>query len=316
MDNNKNPNFDEILQHLEMVKATGKVNFYSVKYSFRNRKDNFAVCLPDNMNGQFLQDICDYLVVRSERKCMPFNPVSCETETYERIPLNEIQSHWINILKLIEDAKGFKDGENKKIVSEANLSVCLLQYRNTLYYICSKQKTLTGLLRGKRVLMSCNDKLELVYYFKLFLLNGGVDFIVCGVGLLEEQQAFIFERENFFAIFNYYEHLKRSVQEKLFEIDQWKFLESAELIRNKSNQKNVYLNLSKVFSDQEYLQQMKQVHPAELKKRLINKSDGSFTENDFEGEKLLVTAQNLEKVMRMLAKGFKYNFFTDKAEEL
>lgn len=47
---------------------------------------------------------------------------------------------------------------------------------------------------------------------------------------------------------------------------------------------------------------MKQVSPADLKTRLINKSGGSITENDFEGEKLLVTSQNLDKVMKMLAK--------------
>lgn len=46
---------------------------------------------------------------------------------------------------------------------------------------------------------------------------------------------------------------------------------------------------------------MKQVSPADLKTRLINKSGGSITENDFEGEKLLVTSQNLDKVMKMLA---------------
>lgn len=316
MDNSRESNLDEILHHLEMVKATGKVNFYSVKYFLRNQKNNFAVCLPGNMNSQFLGDICCYLNGWSESKCVPFNPVSHEEGTYEHISLSEIQSHWNNILKLIGEAKNFKDGENKKLVSEANMSVCLLQYRDIQYYLCAKQQTLTGLLRGKRVLMSCNDKLELVEAGRLFLLNGGVDFIVHGIGLPEEQRTFLLGRENFFAIFKYYEHLKRSVQEKLSEIDQWDFLVSVELIRNKSEQKNVYLNLSKVFSDQEYLRQMRQVHPAELKKRLLNKSGGSFTENDFEGEKLLVTAQNLERVMRMLAKGFKYNFFTDKAEEL
>lgn len=316
MDNNKNLNLDEILRHSALVKVTGKVNFYSVKYFLRNKNDNFAIGLPDNMNSGFLGDICDHLEALSDRRCVPFNPVSYEAETYEHLSLNEIKNHWNDILKLIKEEKDFKDDENKKKVSKANLSICLLQYKNVYYYICSRQQTLTGLLKGKRVLMSGNDKLEEVDAGKLFLLNGGVDFIVCGVGPLEEHQVFIFEREKFFAIFNYYEHLKHSVQERLSEVNQWDFLVSAELIKNKSEQKNVYLNLSKVFSDQEYLLQMKQVRPAELKKRLINKSGGSFSENDFEGEKLLVTPQNLEKVMKMLAKGFKYNFFTDKAEEL
>lgn len=316
MDHSTDPNLDEILQHLAMVKVTGKVNFYSVKYRLRNKKDNFAVCLPDNMNRQFLEDICGYLDDRSDRRCVPFNPVCYEAGTYEHLPLSEIQSHWSDILNLIREARDFKDDANKRLVSEANLSVCILRYKNTDYYICSKQQTLVGLLRGKRVLMSCNDQLEPVEAGKLFLLNGGVDFVVRCVSPMEAQDVFIVERDNFFNIFRYSEHLKSTVRNQISTVDRWDFLESAELIRNKVDQKNVYLNLAKIFSDQEYLRQMKQVHPAELKRRLINKSDGSFTEKDFKGEKLLVTAQNLDKVMRMLAKGFKYNFFTDKAEEL
>ena len=140
--------------------------------------------------------------------------------------------------------------------------------------------------------------------------------MICAAGAPERHWAFIFERSNFISIFNYYDHLKRSVQSKLPEIDRWDFLASTELIKNKSEQKNVYLNLARVFSDQDYLGQMKQVRPADLKSRLINKSGGVFTENDFEGEKLLVTPQNLDKVMKMLAKGFKYNFFADRAEEV
>ena len=39
------------------------------------------------------------------------------------------------------------------------------------------------------------------------------------------------------------------------------------------------------------------------------------TENDFDGEQLVVTVQNLDTVMKMLAKGFKFNFFTNVAEQ-
>ncbi len=316
MEKDSNLNLDELLQHSASIKMCGKVNFYSVKYFVRNQKDNFAICLPGNMNEQFLRDICEHLEALSSRRCVPFHPVSYEAETYEYLAVDEIQSHWDGILELIGNAEGFKDDENKRKVSKANLSICLLEYKNVSYYLCSRQQTLKGLLKGKRVLMSGNDKLEPVDAEKLFLLNGCIDFVICAAGSPKKPWAFIFERRNFFSVFNYYEHLKRSVQEKLPEIDRWDFLASTELIKNKSEQKNVYLNLSKVFSDQDYLRQMKQVSPADLKSRLVNKSGGAFTENDFEGEKLLVTTQNLDRVMRMLAKGFKYNFFADRAEEV
>lgn len=316
MEKNGDLNLEELLRHSASVKVCGKVNFYSVKYSVRNQKNNFAICLPGNMNEQLLKDVCEHLDALSSRKCVPFHPVSYEVETYEYLSLDEIQSHWDGILELLRGAEGFKDDENKRKVSGANLSICLLEYKNVSYYLCSKQQTLKGVLKGKRVLMSGNDELEMVDAEKLFLLNGCIDFVICAVGFSEKPCAFIFEHNNFISVFNYYDHLKRSVQQKLSEIDEWDFLASKELIKNKLEQKNVYLNLARVFTDQDYLRQMKQVSPADLKSRLVNKSGGAFTESDFEGEKLLITSHNLDKVMKMLAKGFKYNFFTDRAEEL
>mgnify|MGYP004655125439 FL=1 len=38
-------------------------------------------------------------------------------------------------------------------------------------------------------------------------------------------------------------------------------------------------------------------------------------EDDFQGEQLIVTTSNLNTVMKMLAKGFKFNFFTNNAEQ-
>lgn len=169
MDKDSNLNLDEILQHSASVKICGKINFYSVKYSVRNQKENFAICLPGNMNSQFLEDICERLEALSARTCVPFNPVSHEAETYEYLPLNEIQSYWNSIQELLQGAEGFKDDENKKKVSKANLSICLMQYKNVSYYLCSKQQNLKRLLEGKRVLMSGNDKLETVDAEKLFL---------------------------------------------------------------------------------------------------------------------------------------------------
>lgn len=316
MDKDKNINLDEILQHADLVKVIGKVKFYSVRYFFRNKKDNFAICLPGNLDNQFLGDICTHLKNLSDRRSVPFNPVSYEEGTYEYLALDEIGNYWDEILKLVGDLRDFKDDENKKRMSAANLSVCLLQYKEKRYYLCAKQQMLTGLLKGKRVLMSGSDRLETVDPGKLFLLSGCIDFAVCTSGSAEKSFVFIFNRQNFISTFHFDEHLKHSVKEKLSEVDQWEFLSSAELIKRKSEQKNIYLNLAKVFSDQDYLQQMKQVRPDELKKRLLNKSGGSFTENDFEGEKILITPRNLEKVMKMLAKGFKYNFFADRAEEV
>ena len=64
------------------------------------------------------------------------------------------------------------------------------------------------------------------------------------------------------------------------------------------------------------MEQIQRTTPAQLKNNLLTNSPENFTENDFEGDKLMVTSKNLDTVMKMLAKGFKFNFFTNSAEEL
>lgn len=93
-------------------------------------------------------------------------------------------------------------------------------------------------------------------------------------------------------------------------------MESTDLIKEKIDQKNVFANLSKVFADETYMDEIKAIKPATLKRRLLEKSNGAFSEADFNGTKLRVTKNNLDKVMKALAKGFKYNFFADRAEDV
>ena len=123
---------------------------------------------------------------------------------------------------------------------------------------------------------------------------------------------FILEHKNLFAK----EEKKNGVKSKISIIDKWEFLDSVKLIKTKCSQKNVYRNLAKIFSDEEYMEQIQRTTPAQLKNNLLTNSPENFTENDFEGDKLMVTSKNLDTVMKMLAKGFKFNFFTNSAEEL
>ena len=64
------------------------------------------------------------------------------------------------------------------------------------------------------------------------------------------------------------------------------------------------------------MKQIKETTPVQLKKNLLARSSNNFTENDFDGDKLKVTSKNINIVMKMLAKGFKFNFFTNNAEQL
>ena len=104
------------------------------------------------------------------------------------------------------------------------------------------------------------------------------------------------------------------VKNNLNIIDQWSFLSTSDLIKSKHAQKNVYRNLAKVFADQNYLNQIRKTNPAQLKSNLISRTSGAFTNEDFDGDRLKVTSGNIDKFMKMLAQGFKYNFFEDVAE--
>ena len=119
----------------------------------------------------------------------------------------------------------------------------------------------------------------------------------------------------FIKAFNYYEHLKNLVKDNISQIEEWNFLASKEIIIDKIDNKYVYIPLSKIITDAEYLDCMKRVNIHELKNRLIEKSGGKFTESDFEEDKLRVTPHNLQDVVKMISREFKYNFFTDMAEE-
>lgn len=311
MDNN----LTELLDATAEIAVTGKANFYSLQFSFRNRQDNFSICLPDNMNKELLEEICEYLKGFSELTCALFNPVGQDDNVYEFLPYENISSSWKKISELYCNSDDYKQEENKEKISLSNLSICELKYGDSNYYLCAKQLSSAKLFKGKKVLMSTNDKIEAHSPKKVFLFGCNVDFVIRINDVDSSIQVFILNRKNFISIFNYYEYLQNEVKKHTDEIQKWPFLSSSELIIKKIEQQNVYRNLAKVFSDAEYVAQMKAISPSVLKNRLIEKSGGKFTELDFEGDQISVTTQNLDKVMKMLAKGFKYNFFTDRAEE-
>ena len=63
------------------------------------------------------------------------------------------------------------------------------------------------------------------------------------------------------------------------------------------------------------MEQIQRTTPTQLKNNLLTNSPQNFKEDDFQGEQLIVTTRNLNTVMKMLAKGFKFNFFTNNAEQ-
>ena len=305
----------EIVKNIIDVRNKGTINVYAVCYKQRGKSENAAVALPGNLNFELRSNFCENVIRYKEAQERAFNPTSdgLENNTYEYIPLKNVQKNWNEITKLFDDADNYCDNESKQKVSRSNLFVCALDYNNFRYYFCAKQGNNSDkLLKGKHIFMSQQEESKELSSDKIFLLS-------CYVGFLidtNEKKVLIFDKKMFQDIFKYDDYQRESVKSKISIIDKWEFLDSVKLIKTKCSQKNVYRNLAKIFSDEEYMEQIQRTTPAQLKNNLLTNSPENFTENDFEGDKLMVTSKNLDTVMKMLAKGFKFNFFTNSAEEL
>lgn len=303
----------DLLDNMALVSNEGKINIYSLKHSLRKQSENFSVCLPDNMNKTLLDDMCEYLSAFSQSQCKRFDPVGkSDDSAYEFLPYEDIADKWKHIDELIATSRLFK--EDNELVPFCNLSVCELEYGGATYYLCAQQLSSERFFKKKKVIMSANDSLQIKPNKKVFLFGCNIDFIVRGAKP-EDRCVFVFERKNFISLFNYYEYLQADVKKHGNEIETWSFLSSSQLIIDKIGQKNVYRSLAKVFSDKEYVAQINGTKAADLKHTLLERSGGNFDEADFEGDTIKVTPKNIDKVMKMLAKGFKYNFFANRAEE-
>lgn len=304
----------EIVTHITDARNTGTINVYAVRYNQRGKGNNVAVALPGNLNFDLRRSFCENVIRFQNAKERAFNPTSdgLENDTYEFIPLENIHDKWEEIIVLLEGALDYHGGKNKRKVPLSNLFVCALDYHNDRYYLCAKQgKSSDKLLQGKYIFMEQQDELRVALPDEVFLMGCNVGFMIDTV----EKKVLIFDKNTFQDIFKYDDYQKETVQKNIAIVDQWTFLVSSELIKSKCSQKNVYRNLAKIFADQEYLEQIGRTTPAQLKTNLLTSSPENFTENDFDGDQLVVTAQNLDTVMKMLAKGFKFNFFTNVAEQ-
>lgn len=305
----------EIVTHITDARNNGTINVYAVRYNQRGKADNVAVALPGNLNFDLRHSFCENVIKYENDREVVFNPTSdgLEDGTYEYIPLSNVQDKWNEIITLLNEALDYHGGENKRKVPYSNLFVCALDYDNHRYYMCAKQGNNSDkLLQGKYIFMNQQDELRVALPNEVFLMSCKVGFMID----THEDKVLIFDKRVFQDIFKYDDYQKETVQRNISIVDQWAFLASSELIKAKCSQKNVYRNLAKVFADQEYLEQIRRTTPAQLKTNLLTSSPENFTEDDFEGDQLVVTAQNLDIVMKMLAKGFKFNFFTNVAEQL
>lgn len=304
----------EIVAHITDARDNGTINVYGVRYNQRGRADNMAVALPGDPSFDFRHDFCENIIDFENAREVTFNPTSdgLEEGTYEYIPLDNVREKWDELTGLIEGALPYHGVENQRKVTQSNLYIGALDYNEKRYYLCAKQgESSERVFRGKSIYMSNQDRLQKVELGEVFIMNSFVGVMIDP----SEEKVLIFDKKAFQGVFRYDDYQKEDVQRKISMVEQWNFLASVEIIKEKCAQKNVYRNLAKIFADQEYMEQIRSTTPQQLKNNLLMNSPENFMENDFQGDLLVVTTRNLDIVMKMLAKGFKFNFFTNSAEQ-
>ena len=303
-------NLNLVLQNLDDIKTKGKINVYALKNIHKPEKDSYAIALPSNKNSYFIKEYCKFLNAFVAFSCVKFDAINYKEGTYEYIDLSAVKGVWDKFDNLLKD-KTLNRNNYASLVSEINLTICELHIDDEIYFLGTLQEKSESKLKGRFPFLAEEGKLTILPSDKLLTLTFNVDFVVSK----NANMIYIFNRKNFQKVFNYYEILKKHVIENLGVMDDWTFIDNVGFIKGEIDTSYVYKSLSKVIDDSEYLKIIKTTKPRTLKKRLLEKSSGVFTEDDFKNDKLQINKSNLEKIVKMISKGFKYNFFTDKAED-
>lgn len=211
----------EIVKNITDARDNGTINVYAVCYKQRGKAENVAVALPGNLNFDLRSNFCENVVRYKDAREKEFNPTSdgLEDDTYEYIPLENVQKNWDEITKLLDDADDYYDKESKQKVSRSNLFVCALDYNNSRYYFCAKQGDNSDkLLKGKHIFMSQQEKLIEISSDKIFLLSCYVGFLID----VNEKKVLIFDKKMFQGIFKYDDYQRESVKGKISIVDKTK----------------------------------------------------------------------------------------------
>ena len=222
----------EIVEHITDARSDGTINVYAVRYNQRGRSDNVAIALPGNPSFDFRHDFCENIICYKDAHERAFNPTSngLEDDTYEYVPLENVREKWNEIMNLIDVALAYHGAENRRKVAYSNLYIGALVYNNQTYYLCAKQGNSSDrLLQGKCVLMNHQDELVKANPEEVFLMSSYVGFMIDPL----EDKVLIFDKKAFQAVFMYDDYQKEDVQRKISIVDQWSFLESANVIKRK-----------------------------------------------------------------------------------
>ena len=285
-------NLNSVLQNLDDIEKKGKINVYALKNIHKPEKDSYAIALPSNQNSYFLKEYCKFLNSFVTFSCVKYDAINYKDGTYEYIDLSEVEGVWNKFEDLLKD-ETLNRNNYASLVSEINLSLCELHIDDEIYFFGTFQEKSESKFRGRFPFLAEEGKLTILPSDKLLTLNFNVDFVVSK----NENMLYIFNRKHFEKVFNYYEILKNHVIVNIRVVDEWTFIDNVDFIKSEINTSYVYKSLSKVIDDSDYLKIIKATKPRTLKRRLLDKSSGAFTEDDFKNDKLQINKSNLEKII-------------------
>lgn len=315
----------KFLQDINKITTSGKANFYLLKYAHKNQKDNICIELPFTIdmfhNEMQLMKIHNY----KDKTMIKYDPLhENNDDEYQCLDYSAVSKKIEYLESLIETSIPLSKNLTKE-KSEINLLLFVIEYNGIDFVLGSLQTPTKKLFKGKNIyslvegmykvgnkqLFGEKSKLIEIDISDLLTIRFDIDFVL----EKESGEIYIFNRRNFDKIFNYTEDLKKIVKENTQTIREWKFISNSDFIINKINSRFIYEPLSKIITDKKYLNSMNNTSNEELKIRLLSKSNNSFLESDFNGEQLNVNASNIKRIIKMITKGFKYNFFQDTGEE-
>jgi len=266
-----------MLKDLSDIESTGKVNLFALKFSHRSKGDNFVVSLPSNQSSYFREQYCSFLRSFAGFECRRFDPVEKKDNTYEFMPLERISEIWKDIVSMIKGSVDFRNSQYRNLLPSVNLTLCELTYKGKTLWLGSQQRKTESLFKGKHPFFATENELKLLSLDKLIALSFNVDFIV---DLEDPAMVYIFNRENFVKIFNFYDLLKEHVRAKSEVIKKWTFLNNPVYIQSQVETGYVFKGLARIIDDDKYLKLVETVNPSELKKRLMDKCPDLFSSKD------------------------------------
>ena len=191
-----------------------------------------------------------------------------------------------------------------------NLIVSDITTDNGHLYLISSYANAVKWFKYKNVFLKSQGILKWQNTDDILALNYNIDVAIYN------DTVYIFSVARFKSIFDFDEDIKKSSNNLIPRIKNWQIISNYDEFVSFSDKKYFYQGLAKIADDEEYLKAIESCNCEYLKTSLIKKSNGVFTDEDFDLEnRLLVSKKNCKNIIKMFAKEFNYNVFTDSMEE-